>query len=83
MSFHGALLMIIFSLFYFSTKSKIQFLMLSDYIVLFVPIGLFLGELEILLIPNYMAYQPHLLGVLYFPWWMIYQDTPRCCTRLF
>ena len=28
MSFHGALLMIIFSLFYFSTKSKIQFLML-------------------------------------------------------
>ena len=45
MSFHGALLMIIFSLFYFSTKSKIQFLMLSDYIVLFVPIGLFLGRI--------------------------------------
>ena len=45
MSFHGALLMIICSIFYFSKKHKIQFLALSDYIVLFVPIGLFLGRI--------------------------------------
>ena len=45
MSFHGALIGIILGLFYISTKEKIRFLKLTDFVVIYVPIGLFLGRI--------------------------------------
>ena len=45
MSFHGALIGIIFGLFYISIKEKINFLKLTDFVVIYIPIGLFLGRI--------------------------------------
>ena len=45
MSFHGALLMMIFALMYYSYKNNLETLILSDYLVIFAPIGLFLGRI--------------------------------------
>ena len=44
MSFHGALLGILFGILFISKKNTINFFKLSDFIVVFVPIGLFLGR---------------------------------------
>ena len=45
MSFHGALIGIMIGLFFISIKEKIKFLNLTDFIVIYVPIGLFLGRI--------------------------------------
>ena len=45
MSFHGALIGIIVGLFYISIKEKISFLKLTDFVVIYIPIGLFLGRI--------------------------------------
>ena len=45
MSFHGALIGIIVGLFYISIKEKIGFLKLTDFVVIYIPIGLFLGRI--------------------------------------
>ena len=45
MSFHGALIGIIVGLFYISIKEKINFLKLTDFVVIYIPIGLFLGRI--------------------------------------
>ena len=46
MSFHGGLVGMIFSIFFFSKKYKIRFLYLSDLVSLVAPIGLFLGRVS-------------------------------------
>ncbi len=46
MSFHGGLVGIIFSIYLFSRKYKIQFFYLSDLVSLVAPIGLFLGRIS-------------------------------------
>ena len=45
MSFHGALIGICVGLFFLSISSKIKFLKLCDFLVIFIPIGLFLGRI--------------------------------------
>ena len=45
MSFHGALVGIYLGLVLFSKKNKVNFFKLSDFIVIFIPIGLFLGRI--------------------------------------
>ena len=44
MSFHGALIGVYIGLIFLSTKNKIKFFKLSDFLVPFIPIGLFLGR---------------------------------------
>ena len=46
MSFHGGLLGMILSIYFFSLKYKIQFFYLSDLVSLVAPIGLFLGRIS-------------------------------------
>ena len=46
MSFHGGLIGMIFSIYLFSLKYKIQFFYLSDLVSLVAPIGLFLGRIS-------------------------------------
>ncbi len=46
MSFHGGLIGMIFSIYFFSLKYKIPFLYLSDLVSLVAPIGLFLGRIS-------------------------------------
>ena len=46
MSFHGGLIGMIFSIYFFSLKYKIKFLYLSDLVSLVAPIGLFLGRIS-------------------------------------
>lgn len=46
MSFHGGLIGIIFSIYFFSRKYNIQFFYLSDLVSLVAPIGLFLGRIS-------------------------------------
>ena len=45
MSFHGGLLGVIFSIYFFSRYKKISFLYLSDLVSVVAPIGLFLGRI--------------------------------------
>ena len=45
MSFHGGLFGIILSIFIFTRKNKIKFFLLTDYVSLVAPIGLFFGRL--------------------------------------
>ena len=45
MSFHGALIAVFLNLVWLSAKMQLSFLRLSDYLVVFVPIGLFLGRI--------------------------------------
>lgn len=45
MSFHGGIIGVILGLLYFSKKSKIPFLKITDLASLYVPIGIFLGRL--------------------------------------
>ena len=45
MSFHGGLIGMIFSIFLFTKKKDLDFFLLSDYISLVAPIGLFFGRL--------------------------------------
>ena len=45
MSFHGALLGVIFAIFSLGKSIKLNFLQLTDFIVLYVPIGLFFGRI--------------------------------------
>ena len=45
MSFHGGLLGVIFSIYFFSKYKKISFLYLSDLVSVVAPIGLFLGRI--------------------------------------
>ena len=44
MSFHGALIGVYIGLIFLSIKNKIKFFQLSDFLVPFIPIGLFLGR---------------------------------------
>jgi phosphatidylglycerol:prolipoprotein diacylglycerol transferase len=44
MSFHGALIGVYVGLIFLSIKNKIKFFKLSDFLVPFIPIGLFLGR---------------------------------------
>ena len=44
MSFHGALIGICISLFILSINNQIKFFKLTDFLVIFIPIGLFLGR---------------------------------------
>ncbi|MDC0343338.1 prolipoprotein diacylglyceryl transferase [Alphaproteobacteria bacterium] len=46
MSFHGGLIGMILSIYFFSLKYKISFLYLSDLVSLVAPIGLFLGRIS-------------------------------------
>jgi len=46
MSFHGGLIGMILSIYFFSLKYKIQFFYLSDLVSLVAPIGLFLGRVS-------------------------------------
>ena len=46
MSFHGGLIGMILSIYFFSLKYKIQFFYLSDLVSLVAPIGLFLGRIS-------------------------------------
>ena len=46
MSFHGGLIGMIFSIYFFSLKYKIPFFYLSDLVSLVAPIGLFLGRIS-------------------------------------
>ena len=43
--FHGALLGILFGILVISIKDKINFFKLSDFIVVFIPLGLLLGRI--------------------------------------
>ena len=45
MSFHGALLGILFGILFISIRDKINFFKLSDFIVVFIPLGLLLGRI--------------------------------------
>jgi phosphatidylglycerol:prolipoprotein diacylglycerol transferase len=45
MSFHGALIGVFVGLVFLSIKNKIKFFKLSDFLVPFIPIGLFLGRI--------------------------------------
>lgn len=45
MSFHGGIVGVIIAIFYFSYKVKLPFLRVTDLVVLYVPIGIFLGRL--------------------------------------
>ena len=45
MSFHGALIGVFVGLIFLSIKNKIKFFELSDFLVPFIPIGLFLGRI--------------------------------------
>lgn len=45
MSFHGALLGVVISLWLFARKNERQFLSVADFLVPFIPLGLFLGRL--------------------------------------
>ena len=45
MSFHGALIGICISLFILSINNQIKFFKLTDFLVIFIPIGLFLGRI--------------------------------------
>ena len=45
MSFHGALIGILIGLVLLSRKENLSFLKIADYIVIFIPIGLFLGRI--------------------------------------
>ena len=45
MSFHGALLGVIFSIYWLRKSIDLHFLQLTDFIVLYVPIGLFFGRI--------------------------------------
>jgi phosphatidylglycerol:prolipoprotein diacylglycerol transferase len=45
MSFHGALIGVFVGLMFLSIKNKIKFFKLSDFLVPFIPIGLFLGRI--------------------------------------
>ena len=45
MSFHGGLLGIIISIYFFSKKNDIQFFYLSDFVSLVAPIGIFFGRI--------------------------------------
>ena len=45
MSFHGGLLGVIFSIYFFSRYNKLSFLYLSDLVSVVAPIGLFLGRI--------------------------------------
>ncbi|MBR5598938.1 MAG: prolipoprotein diacylglyceryl transferase [Alphaproteobacteria bacterium] len=45
MSFHGGIVGVIAGLFYFSYKTKRPFLMITDLVALYVPIGIFLGRI--------------------------------------
>lgn len=45
MSFHGGIVGVILAIWYFSYKIKIPFLKVTDLVVLYVPIGIFLGRL--------------------------------------
>ena len=45
MSFHGALVGVYFGLLFLSITNKIKFFKLSDFLVTFIPIGLFLGRI--------------------------------------
>ena len=46
MSFHGGLIGMIFSIYFFSLKYKIPFFYLSDLVSLVAPVGLFLGRIS-------------------------------------
>ena len=46
MSFHGGLIGMILSIYFFSLKNKIEFFYLSDLVSLVAPIGLFLGRIS-------------------------------------
>ena len=54
MSFHGGLLGVLFSTLIFSKKKSINIFYFLDIISVVTPIGLFLEELQISLIQNYM-----------------------------
>ena len=45
MSFHGGIVGVILGLFYFSYKTHKPFLMITDLVALYVPIGIFLGRI--------------------------------------
>lgn len=45
MSFHGGIVGVILGLLYFCKKEKFQFLMITDLVALYVPIGIFLGRI--------------------------------------
>ena len=45
MSFHGGIVGVILGLLYFSYKYKFKFLMITDLVALYVPIGIFLGRI--------------------------------------
>ena len=46
MSFHGGLIGMIFSIYFFSKKNKFKFLYLADLVSIVAPIGLFLGRIS-------------------------------------
>tara|TARA_B110000116_G_scaffold272195_1_gene295729 strand:+ start:1875 stop:2663 length:789 start_codon:yes stop_codon:yes gene_type:complete len=80
MSFHGGLIGMIFSIFLFTKKNNLNFFLLSDYISLVAPIGLFFGRLA-----NFINVE--LIGrVTEFPIAMIYptiDDLPRHPSQLY
>ena len=45
MSFHGGIVGVILGLLYFSYKYKFKFLMITDLVALYVPVGIFLGRI--------------------------------------
>jgi len=46
MSFHGGLIGIIFSIYFFSIKNSVKFFYLSDLVSIVAPVGLFLGRIS-------------------------------------
>ncbi len=80
MSFHGGLLGIVLSLYYFSKKNNINFFALSDLVSLVAPIGLFFGR-----IANFINVE--LIGrITEFPFAIIYptiDNFPRHPSQLY
>ena len=80
MSFHGGLIGMILSIYFFSLKYKIPFLYLSDLVSLVAPIGLFLGRIS-----NFI--NTELYGrITDFPFAIIYpliDDNPRHPSQLY
>ena len=75
MSFHGAMVGIIISIGWFSSKNNKSFFDLTDIICLVSPIGIFLEELQTSSMVNYMAKSQTTHLVLYFQEVVNYQDT--------
>ena len=83
MSFHGGLIGVIVSSYIFCKIKKLNYFKLMDVIACAAPIGIFLGDLLILLIQSYGERQHLCLGEYYFLMVEKFLDTQHKSMRRF